>query len=67
MDLRAVVRRDPASLSGQGLRVTGFSAGADRVLVVILVPREHPPDGAWWGADRWSANDRDRRDYEETR
>lgn len=41
MDLRAVVRRDPASLSGEGLRVTGFSAGAGRVLVVILVPKEH--------------------------
>lgn len=66
MDLPAVVRRDPASRSGQGLRVTGFSAGAGRVLVVIVVPKEHPPAWAWWGANSESANDRDRRDYEET-
>lgn len=66
MDPGAVIRRDPASRSGQGLRVTGHSAGAGRVLVVILVPKEHPPTGAWWGTNSWSANDRDRRDYEET-
>jgi len=66
MDPQAVIRRDPASRSGQGLRVTGHSPSAGRVLVVILVPKDHPPTGAWWGANSWSANDRDRRDYEET-
>jgi len=63
LDPQAVIRRDRASRSGEGLRLTGFSAGADRVLVVILIPKEHPPTGDWWGVNAWSANDRD---YEET-
>jgi hypothetical protein len=28
----------------------------------ILIPKDHPPTGAWWGVNAWSANDRDRRD-----
>jgi len=66
MDPRAVIRLDRASRSGEGLRVPGRSAAAGRVLVVILIPKEHPPTGAWWGVNPWSANDRDRADYEET-
>jgi hypothetical protein len=65
MDAQAEFHRDRASRSGEGLRVTGYSAGADRILVVILIPKEHPPTGAWWGVNAWSANDRDRRDYKE--
>lgn len=63
MDPLAVIRRDRASRSGEGIRVTGYSLGASQVLVVILVPKDHPPTGAWWGANAWVANERDRRDY----
>jgi hypothetical protein len=63
MDRRAVIRRDPASLSGQGVRITGFSSSADRVLTVIVIPKEHPPRNAWWGVNSWVANEGDRREY----
>lgn len=58
---------DPASRSGNALRVIGYSGSAGAVLTVILVrpdtdPAEHP-DGDWWGANAWLANDRDRRLY----
>jgi hypothetical protein len=66
MDPRAVIRRDRASRSGEDVRVTGRSNGAGRLLVVILIPKDHPPTGAWWGVNAWSASDRDRRDHEET-
>jgi len=64
-----VIRHDRASRSSEGLRMTGHSTRADQVLVVILIPKEHPPTGAWWGVNAWSANDRDcpdDRDYQET-
>jgi hypothetical protein len=31
---------------GAAVRVVGYSAGMDRVLVVMLVPDGHPPMGA---------------------
>jgi hypothetical protein len=63
MDSRVVIRLDRASRSGESVRVTGYSAAAGRVLVVILIPKEHPPTGSWWGVNAWSANDRDRAEY----
>jgi hypothetical protein len=63
------LRPDPASESGFTVRVIGYSPGAGAVLTVILLnlaadPDEHP-DGDWWGANAWSANDRDRSIYRE--
>jgi hypothetical protein len=47
--------------------VLGWSAGAGRVLTVILLPKDQPPAGAWWGVNAWEANERDRREYWEQR
>jgi hypothetical protein len=45
--------------------VTGWSAGARRVLTVILLAAAHPPDGEWLGATSWTTKGRDLREYEE--
>jgi hypothetical protein len=54
-----------AGRTGEGIRVTGWSAGARRVLTVILLPAAHPPDGEWLGATSWTTKGRDLREYEE--
>jgi len=60
---------DPASQSGHAVRVIGYSATAGAVLTVILVDSaadpDEEPDGDWWGANAWRANQRDRRLYGE--
>jgi hypothetical protein len=65
LDPRARIGRDPASKTGESIRVTGWSAAATRVLTVILLPAAHPPDGEWLGATAWTTKGRDLRDYEE--
>jgi len=65
MDSRARIGRDPASKSGEGIRIIGRSESAGRVLTVILVPAEHPPAGAWLGVTAWVTKGRDLRDYGE--
>ena len=55
---------DPASKTGEGIRVIGRSEAAGRVLTVILIPEEHPPAGAWLGVTGWVTKGRDLRDYE---
>ena len=55
---------DPASKTGEGIRVVGRSATAALVLTVILIPDEHPPTGAWLGVTAWVTKGRDLRDYE---
>ena len=58
---------DPASRSGLSVRVIGYSLGAGAVLAVILIDPdadpEDKPDGQWWGANAWTANDADRKLY----
>ena len=58
---------DPASRSGHAVRVIGYSSTARVVLTVTLVDADadpsEPPDGEWWGANAWTANERDRRLY----
>jgi hypothetical protein len=60
---------DPASASGQSVRVIGYSGSADAVLSVILLPGnadpDEPADGDWWGVNAWRANERDERLYRE--
>jgi len=63
LDLRARIGLDPASKTGEGIRVTGWSDGADRVLTAILLPAAHPPAGAWFGVTCWAAKGRDLREY----
>jgi hypothetical protein len=55
---------DPASKSGLGIRVVGKSQQANRVLVVILIPKSFPLiDGSWWGVNAWIASTRLQRRY----
>ena len=58
---------DPASRSGQSVRVIGYSMSAREVLTVILVDAdvdvEERPDGEWWGSNAWMASAPDRRHY----
>ncbi|MGH7882638.1 MAG: hypothetical protein ACREN8_06995 [Candidatus Dormibacteraceae bacterium] len=56
--------QNSGSRSGESIAVIGFSSTADRILVVILVPKDHPPGGEWWGASAWAANEKDSRVYE---
>jgi hypothetical protein len=65
LDPKARIGRDSASKTGEGIRVTGWSGGARRVLTVILLPAAHPPDGLWLGATAWTTKGRDLREYEE--
>jgi hypothetical protein len=53
LDPRALIARDPKSRSGEAVRVVGYSAAAGRVLVVVLLPHEHPPRGLWHAATAW--------------
>lgn len=55
--------RDSGSESGESIEVIGYSVSADRILTVLLVPKDHPPSGDWWGASAWAASDADQRDY----
>ncbi|MGA9775415.1 MAG: transposase [Candidatus Dormiibacterota bacterium] len=58
---------DPASRSGQSVRVIGYSITAQDVLTVILVAADvdatERPAGDWWGSNAWVASQRDRRLY----
>ncbi|MDQ2882846.1 MAG: hypothetical protein M3Y48_17115 [Actinomycetota bacterium] len=62
-DPRRLVARDPKSRTGEAIRVIGYSAGMDRVLVVVLVPDGHPPSGLWHVATAWPADSGMRRVY----
>jgi hypothetical protein len=57
-DPRRLVARDPKSRIGEAIRVLGYSAGMDRVLVVVLVPDSPPPSGLWHVATAWPADSR---------
>jgi hypothetical protein len=63
LDDRALVARDPASRTGEAIRVVGFSPEAARVLVVVLLPEDHPPTGTWHVVTAWPANRRLRAAY----
>lgn len=64
-DEERLVAPDPASKNGLGLRVIGYSASADRVLTVILIPKdiETISEGSWWGVNAWASNSTDMRRY----
>jgi hypothetical protein len=63
LDQRALIARDPASRTGEAIRVVGFSPGAARVLVVVLLPEGHPLTGSWHVVTAWPANRRLRGAY----
>lgn len=64
LDPRRRFGLDPASKTGEGIRVIGRSASASRVLTVILIPEAHPPAGEWFGVTAWVTKGRDLREYE---
>jgi hypothetical protein len=64
MDPKRRFGLDPASKTGEGIRVVGRSATSGQVLTVILIPEEHPPTGVWLGVTVWVTKGRDLRDYE---
>ncbi len=66
-DRERLMSPDPASRSHATVRVVGWSPGAKCVLTVILLRKEGPASGAWWGVNAWEANERDRREYWERR
>lgn len=54
---RIIAAPDPASKSGETIRVVGYSESANRILVVILLPVQVPViDGVWYGVNAWAAN-----------
>jgi hypothetical protein len=53
LDPRLLVARDPKSRTSEAIRVLGYSAGMDRVLVVVLVPDGHRSRGLWHVATAW--------------
>lgn len=55
---------DSRSRSGQSIKVIGYSKSAGRLLIVLLVPKSYPPDGDWWGASAWVANEQHEREYQ---
>jgi hypothetical protein len=64
-DPARVIAVDRSSVSGRTVRVIGWSAGADRLLTVLLLPKGDPMDGRWWGVNAWASNSRDQRTYPE--
>lgn len=62
-DATGLIARDPNSATGEAIRVIGYSPTATRVLVVVLIPEDHPPSGPWHVATAWPASRRQRRIY----
>jgi hypothetical protein len=63
-DPRRLVARDPASRTGEAIRIVGYSTGMQQLLVVLLIPDDHPPTGLWHVATAWPADRRTRERYE---
>ena len=63
LDLRGLVARDAQSRTGEAIRVVGYSPAAERLLVVVLLPGEHPPAGRWHVVTAWPASARLRAAY----
>jgi hypothetical protein len=63
LDPRGLIARDPRSHTGEAIRVIGYSPLAGRVLVVVMIPHEHPPTGLWHVATAWPANTTERQLY----
>jgi hypothetical protein len=55
LDLHGLIARDPQSRTGEAVRVVGFSPTAGRLLVVVLLPHDHPPTGLWHVVTAWPA------------
>ena len=65
LDPRRLVARDPGSRTGEAIRIVGRSRGMKRVLIVVVLPEDHPPSGVWRVATAWPADRRSRAIYGE--
>ncbi|MGH3914264.1 MAG: hypothetical protein ACRDTC_12790 [Pseudonocardiaceae bacterium] len=63
LDPRGLIVRDPKSRTGEAIRIVGYSPTAARLLVVVLLPHEHPPQGLWHVVTAWPAARRWREAY----
>ncbi|MGH3798580.1 MAG: hypothetical protein ACRDTD_00320 [Pseudonocardiaceae bacterium] len=45
--------RDPKSRTGEAIWIVGYSPTAARVLIVVLLPHRHPPQGRWHVVTAW--------------
>jgi hypothetical protein len=59
--VRVVINPDPASKSGRGVRIIGYSRTPQEVLTVIVLEDE----GTVFGVNAWPASARDQRIYRE--
>lgn len=66
-DLRGLIARDPQSRTAESIRVIGYSPMVGRVLLVVLLPEDHPPTGRWHVVTAWPAGVRFTAAYEEER
>jgi hypothetical protein len=57
--------RTAGSKSGMTVKVTGYSTMAGYVVTVVVAPKDHPPQGRWWGASAWAAKPVEVKAYEE--
>lgn len=55
LDPRGLIARDPKSRTGEAIRIVGYSPTAARVLIVVPLPHEHPPQGLWHVVTAWPA------------
>ena len=62
LDPRRVVGNG-RSKSRETIKVIGSSLGAKRLLRVLLLPKDHPPTGDWWGVNAWAATNQDEAEY----
>jgi uncharacterized DUF497 family protein len=63
LDPRRLVELDRTSRIGESVRVIGYAPEAGRVLVVVLIPTDHPPTGTWIGVTARPATRAERRIY----
>jgi hypothetical protein len=63
LDPDGLVARDSSSRTGEAILVVGYTQLADEVLVVVLLPDDHPPTGLWHVVTAWPADRRRRRAY----
>lgn len=62
-DPAGLIARDPNSATGEAIRAIGNAPTAARVLVVVLIPDDHPSTGLWHVATAWPASRRQRSAY----
>lgn len=63
LDTHRLIGPDRTSRTGESIRIIGYSPTAGRVLVVALLPTEHPPAGQWVGVTARPANRAERLAY----